>query len=421
MRKSIQITDLYPNKIQKLDSSRIQEIQHQLKNWDQSPIAGFRTLANEDEKNLRLAEEIQNYVQLLKEQIQIESVLLLGTGGSSLGGEAVISGLYHGAIKFIFADNNDPDFFSQKLSQLNPKTTLIYAVSKSGNTPETISQLLTVMSWLQSACKESWKKHLLICTDEQKGDLRKYAEIYDLRSFPVPTTVGGRFSVLSAVGLVPAALASLNLREFQKGAHSEFINEQENFEESSVLKMALFLCEESTTTFSNHIFMPYCSSLKDFSRWFCQLWAESLGKEGKGYTPYPALGTTDQHSQVQLYVEGPKNKKIIFTEVKAFKNPLKLSVPAELKKLENFSRFENKSMLDLFSAELKGTRDSFVEKNIPNITVSVDKIDEYSFGALFYFWESVTAIAGALLKINPFDQPGVERAKILTKEYFSKS
>jgi glucose-6-phosphate isomerase len=317
-------------------------------------------------------------------------------------------------------DNNDPEWFRRTLSGLNPESTLVYVVSKSGKTPETISQFLVCLEWVKKKLGNEWKNHFVFCTDPEKGDLRALARRWDLPCLTVPSPVGGRFSVFTPVGLFPAAFAGLKLGQFLEGARSVLAWEKNPLEKNPCASLARALAhgeKERPIT----VLMPYSSQLGAFSRWFCQLWAESLGKDGQGLTPYPATGTTDQHSQMQLYMEGPRDKVIVLVHARKFPEPLRLSLPAGLDDLPSFLELKNRSMLELFEAEFQATRDALTEKGVPNCTIEIDEIDEYSLGALFFFWERATAIAGAVLGVNPFDQPGVEAAKILTKKYLAKS
>jgi glucose-6-phosphate isomerase len=226
--------------------------------------------------------------------------------------------------------------------------------------------------------------------------------------------------VLTPVGIFPAAFAGVKIEDLLAGAVSVAAWEKKEWSENPCAQLARALALESTQR-PITVLMPYSSQLSAFSRWFCQLWAESLGKNGKGLTPYPAVGTTDQHSQVQLYMEGPRDKSVIFVHVKTAAKDLPLALPKELADLPSFAELKDRSMGQLFEAEFRATRDAFTKQGIPNATIEVDALDAYSLGALFFFWEWATAIAGATLEVNPFDQPGVEAAKVLTKKYLAES
>ncbi len=394
--------------------------------WTASDFAGFRNIlraGSAEAPDLALLKKTAQEFQNGSSGKKIKNFVVLGTGGSSLGGEAILRALRSPLVnpQFFFLDNNDPAFFHSHLEYWNPEETLFYAVSKSGKTPETISQMLVAIEWMEKKLSPgAWKKHFVLCTDPAKGDFRALAQKHSLRCLDVPSSVGGRFSVLTPVGLFPAAFAGLKVENFLEGAQS-LVSAWEKIplEKNPCFQTAHALVSDASQR-PITIHMPYSSQLQAFSRWFCQLWAESLGKEEKGLTPYPAIGTTDQHSQMQLYMEGPRDKNIAFVEIKNFAQALPLQIPSGCESLGAFQELKNKSMADLFSAEFHATRDAITKQEIPNFTISLETLNEKSLGALFYFWEWTTLYAGALLEINPFDQPGVEAAKILTKQYLAK-
>lgn len=391
-----------------------------MEEWRKSDYAGFRRVLD---MGGDCAPDIARIRALADERRQgIRDFVVLGIGGSSLGAEAIVRAL-HSPLKeprFHVADNSDPAVFRWLLEGLKPAETLFYVVAKSGGTPETLSQFLVAQEWARKAVGEAWKKHFVLCTDPAKGELRALAKRWQLDALEVPSAVGGRFTVLTPVGLFPAAFAGLPIEEFLAGARSVAAWEERGWAENPCARVALSLAKAARER-PITVLMPYTSQLSAFSRWFCQLWAESLGKQGLGLTPYPAVGATDQHSQMQLYMEGPKDKCLVFVHVKNQREMLPVPFPAELADLPAFALLRNQSVGALLDAEFRATRDAVTEAKIPNCTLEVDQLDAYSLGALFYFWEAATAIAGAALGVNPFDQPGVEAAKILTKKYLAKS
>ena len=394
-----------------------------LHGWEESDFAGYRRLVTKGSDCYPSFEEIKGIAKKHAKGATgktIRDFVLLGTGGSSLGPETLIRALRPAgqAPFFHFMDNNDPAHFSNTLKHLDPEQTLVYVVSKSGRTPETISQFLTCKDWIEPKAGANWRQHFVVCTDPEKGDLREIARRWELSWMPVPSPVGGRFSVLTPVGLFPAAFAGLDIEAFFQGAQSVLQWAPLSLSENPCAKLARALVKgikDRPIT----VLMPYSTQLGAYSRWFCQLWAESLGKDGMGFTPYPATGTTDQHSQVQLYMEGPRDKAILLVHVKEFSEKLKLNVPGDVADLPAFAELKGLSMHDLFDAEFRATRDALTNNKVANGTIAVDRIDEYSIGALFYFWEWATSIAGAIMGINPYDQPGVEAGKILTKKYLA--
>jgi glucose-6-phosphate isomerase len=399
----------------------ISQIQKQVSDWEASNFAGYRRLIEPDSDCFPDLEKIQNLAnqtQMGATGKNIRHFVLLGTGGSSLGGEALLRALKPilQSPQFHFMDNNDPQWFHWLLESLKPEETLFFVVSKSGKTPETISQFLASKEWAKKALGEKWKKHFVFCSDPKSGDLRTLANKWEIPCLDIPSPVGGRFSVFTPVGLFPAAFAGLKIEKFLEGARSILAAEKQPFHQNPCAKMAISLANHAKQ-YPITVIMPYSTQLSSFSRWFCQLWAESLGKNSKGLTPYPAVGTTDQHSQMQLYMEGPKDKCILFVHSRIRSQDIIYPLPLEAKDLPSFAELEDVSMGTLFEAEFQATRDAITKNGIPNLTLELDTIDEYSIGALMYYCEWATAIAGAALKINPFDQPGVEQAKILTKQY----
>lgn len=396
-----------------------------MREWNESDYAGFRRVLNQGSDcypDLAKIRALADSHRKGSSGKAIKDFVVLGIGGSSLGAEAILRALHspHKEPRFHIADNSDPAVFQWLLDGINPEETLLYVVAKSGGTMETLSQFLVAQDWLQKACPhDGWKKHVVLCTDPQKGDLRALASRWKLDCLEVPSAVGGRFTVLTPVGLFPAVFAGLSAEEFLAGAASVAAWEKQPWDENPCTQLAASLAKASTKR-PITVLMPYSTQLSAFSRWFCQLWGESLGKDGLGLTPYPAVGATDQHSQMQLYMEGPKDKCLVFVHAKGTATRMPIPFPSGLSDLPSFALLQNRSVGGLLDAEFRATRDAVTQQGIPNCTLEIDRIDAYSLGALFYFCEATTALAGAVLGVNPFDQPGVEAAKILTKKYLSE-
>lgn len=413
-----------PNFEARRASTEMEAVRKQVSEWEQSNFAGYRRLIESGSDCFPDLKKIETLAKTYSSNAQgnpIQHFVLLGTGGSSLGGEALLRALRPNlkSPQFHFMDNNDPQWFQWLLDSLSPEETLFYVVSKSGKTPETISQFLAAKAWIKKRVGDDWKRHFVFCSDPKSGDLRTLAQRLDIPCLDIPSPVGGRFSVFTPVGLFPAAFAGLKLEKFFEGARSQLPSANSSYEENSCVKLALSLAENAKTH-PITVMMPYSSQLSAFSRWFCQLWAESLGKASLGLTPYPAVGTTDQHSQMQLYMEGPRDKCVILVHVRVRSHDISSPLPPEAKDLASFQELEGVSMGALFEAEFQATRDALTRNGVPNATLELDTVDEYSMGALLFFWEWATAVAGAKLKINPFDQPGVEHAKVLTKKYLQE-
>jgi len=424
MRQALRVTNstLPPYS---LSAAEQENIVTRMREWNESDYAGFRRVLIQGSDCYPDLAKIRTLADSHRKGASgkpIKDFVILGIGGSSLGAEAILRALHspHQEPRFHIADNSDPAVFQWLLDGINPEQTLLFVVAKSGGTMETLSQFLVAQDWLQKACPQNgWKEHVVLCTDPQKGDLRALASRWKLDCLEVPSAVGGRFTALTSVGLFPAVFAGLPAEEFLAGAASVAAWEKQPWHENPCTQFAASLAKAS----AKHpitVLMPYSTQLSAFSRWFCQLWGESLGKDGLGLTPYPAVGATDQHSQMQLYMEGPKDKCLVFVHAKGTATLMPIPFPNGLSDLPSFALLQNRSVGGLLDAEFRATRDAVTQQRIPNCTLEIDRIDAYSLGALFYFCEVATALAGAVLGVNPFNQPGVEAAKILTKKYLAE-
>src|SRR3989337_2325372 len=388
---------------------------------------------------------LKDVIVLSKELAEgFDNLVVLGIGGSALGAKALFNALchpYHNlllrnercGLRVFFCDNIDPDGFQPLLEILNLKWPVCNVITKSGETAETIAQFLIVKRLLEKRIGRRYREHIIITTDPAKGELRKIANDEGFRSLPVPTGVGGRYSVLSAVGLLPAALMGIDVREVLAGAREmdELTSADDIWKNPAYMAAIIkYLAYGKGKNIS--ALMPYSNALKDFSEWYVQLWAESLGKRinlkgaviNCGQTPVRAIGTTDQHSQLQLYMEGPYDKVITFIEVKKFKD--KVAIPKIFEDFKEIGYLGGHTMAELFKAELAATRIAMTKNKRMNYTVVLPEINPFTFGQLLFFFEVQTAFAGGLFGINPFDQPGVEEGKRLTygimgkKEYEDK-
>jgi glucose-6-phosphate isomerase len=353
----------------------------------------------------------------------ITDVLVLGIGGSSLGGRALYQALVgppelvaatEGRRRLHFPDNSDPWLLVRLLGALRPERTLAIVISKSGGTVETAAQMLIVDKWLGA----HRTKHMVAITDPERGTLRELARAEGLASFAVPPNVGGRFSVLTPVGLLPAALAGVDLGELLAGAAAmaDACRRPSLRENPAGLLATLHVAHMERFGRNIHVLMPYADALRPFAAWFVQLWAESLGKrvdrQGRvvetGPTPLPAVGATDQHAQVQLFMEGPRDKLLTFIAVE---DP---GADVEIPRTEGPNAYlGGKSLAALLDAERRGTTLALAKDGRPSLTLTLPRVDARSLGALFFLYEAATALAGELLGIDAFDQPGVEAGKRL--------
>jgi glucose-6-phosphate isomerase len=368
-----------------------------------------------------------------------DHVLVLGIGGSALGARALLNALKGpawnerdaagrgGVPTLTVLENVDPVTVQQALERLDPRRTLVNVISKSGGTAETLAQYLIVRAWLEAAVGDA-REQLVITTDPEKGALRAIARADRITAFDVPPDVGGRYSVLTAVGLVPAALLQMDVAQLLAGAEAAVRNAAaEEFAANDAARYAAWQWQAQASRAANvHVVMPYCDRLKEFAEWYRQLWAESLGtkldREGReafrGPTPVGAVGTTDQHSQVQLFIEGPFDKTITFIRVLDTVNLL--PIPARDNLGPDLSYLPGKTLGALLDAELHATREALRSQGRMSMTLEVETVDAYHLGELLMFFQLAAGYAGVWYDVNPFDQPGVELGKALTFKAMGK-
>ena len=385
--------------------------------------------------NLCYNEETVWYVKEFASMVEnrFDNILVLGIGGSALGGLAVTEALLkpywnlltseqrNGLPRIFFLDNIDPDSMNGLLKVLDLKKTLVNVITKSGDTAETMSQFMVLKDLLQKEIGDNYRRNVVATTDKKMGILRQLADQEGYKTFFVPDDVGGRFSVFSAVGLLPFALVGLDIDKMINGIKEmDLTLKNTDINENIAAQGALIQYLLDTQKGKNlSVMMPYSSRLKFIPDWYVQLLAESLGKEYNkngervhvGPTPIKALGATDQHSQIQLYNEGPNNKLITFIRVENFDTVLEIP---KIFEYTGIGYLGGKTINDLMNAEADSTRVSLSDYSRPTMTISIEKIDEYNLAQLLYMLEVQTAIAGELYNINAFDQPGVEQAKNYT-------
>ncbi len=353
---------------------------------------------------------------------RFDHLLLLGIGGSALGARALQKAFFpqqdrpcHGGPWLWIADNVDAPSLEAWFASLPPEKTLVTVVSKSGGTIETISQYFLARQWLESALGDRWKEHVVLVTDEANGFLRQEAERLGAASLPVPDNLGGRYSVLSAVGLVPAVFLGLDWEAMGEGAlavgreltqpdlPAEVLARHESW------KLALWNRALMDKGYSQIIFLSYIPQWAWFGDWFAQLWAESLGKEGVGSMPLPAVGVTDQHSIMQMFLDGPRDKGCLFlSSADCPPGPL---FPDDLP--DNWSYLRGRPFGDLLPAETLGSKMALTLRQTPLTEVHLTAETEHNAGRLIALLEIATLLTGRLLGINPLDQPAVELGKRL--------
>jgi len=385
-------------------------------------ILGFYDLPDQD------IQPILAYVDKIKERF--DTMVVLGIGGSALGNKAIYSALKTECElprKLLVYDNVDPVFLHEILSQIDLDRTLFNVITKSGTTAETMAGYMILTDILKKKFPTDYHSRIVITTDREKGFLRKVIRDEGYQSFVVPDNVGGRFSVLTDVGLVSTAFIGADLSAMLSGA-AEMRTRCENTDiynnpaYLNGLLHLLYMCEGKNIS----VMMPYANALYDFADWYRQLWAESLGKRydvnGKeiyvGQTPVKALGTTDQHSQIQLYAEGPNDKVMTFLTVENFKHDF--VIPDLHPDREEVNYLGNKKLSTLLNTERLATEIALVKAGRPNANLIFPALNEFSIGEFIMLYEVQTVFTGKLLKIDPLDQPGVEAGKIATYAMMGK-
>jgi len=375
------------------------------------------------------AKKIESFAKKYKNKF--ENFVVIGIGGSALGNIALQTALRHpywnlldrknrgGWLRLFVPDNVDPELISGLLDTINLKKTLINVISKSGTTAECLANFFVIREKLiKKVGKKNYSKHLIFTTDAQKGYLRElFNKGEAFASFEIPANVGGRFSVLSPVGLVSAAFTGIDIEKLLSGAKemAERCKTEDVYKNPALMYAGVQYLLYKKGKIMN-VVMPYSNALYGFADWFRQLWAESLGKKQNnagqivnvGPTPIKALGATDQHSQVQLYIEGPYDKVITFLSVEKYRKNVKIP------KTSDNHYLGGHTLNELIKSEEQATRLALARQNRPNCTIILPEISESAAGELIYFFELATAYAGELFNINAFDQPGVELGKQLT-------
>ena len=368
-------------------------------------------------------------------------LILVGIGGSSLGAIATVQALTHpfrnalpdgqrdGPRLFVL-DNPDPEKVTATLDTVDLGRTLVNVVTKSGQTAETMANFLAARGALIEALgEEAYSENVVATTDPTEGLLRQLADQEGYRTFPVPPGVDGRQTVLSAVGLLPAALCGVDIHAMLAGAAAmrESCKSADVRENPAYLLAALAYLADTRYAKSMLVLMPYADALYGVADWFRQLWAESLGKKLSttgdevyaGQTPIKALGAIDQHSQIQLYTEGPNDKLIALIAVDAYRQ--RVAIPTPPSSIPDLAYLEGGELGQLLDRERSATAWALAKAQRPNLTITTPTIDAFAIGELFYLFQLQTVMAGALYGVNPFGQPGVEAGKNATYALMGRS
>lgn len=368
-----------------------------------------------------------------------ENFVVLGIGGSALGPIAVQQALSHlyynelsaekrGGPKLYVEDNIDPERIAALLDVIDLEKSMFNVITKSGSTSETMSQLLLFTSLLKEKLGKEWRNHVIATTDHKNGNLIKIAKAENLETYFIPDGVGGRFSELCPVGLLAAAVCGIDIEELLSGAAymDGLCSEPEIGHNPAYMSAALeTLAMQKGCNIS--VLMPYADSLKYIADWYAQLWAESLGKRADtkgtavhcGQTPVKSLGVTDQHSQVQLYTEGPFDKVLTFIGVERYRTGLE--IPHSFDDIPDVSFLSGHTFNELIQSERLATEYAVTKSGHMNKTIILPEVNAFTIGQLLYYFEMETAFAGELLGIDAFNQPGVEEGKKATYALLGKS
>lgn len=380
-------------------------------------------------------DEIVEDILLTAKNIQqkFDYFVVLGIGGSALGPIAIQQALNHmhynelskekrnGCPKLYVEDNVDPERMVALFDVIDLEKTCFNVISKSGSTSETMTQYLILWDALKKAVGDKANEHIIATTDAEKGNLIKLANKEGFKKYVIPDGVGGRFSEMCPVGLLAAAVCGIDIKAILAGAaYMDEISNSGDIYSNSPLMAASLQYMAMNKGYNISVMMPYADGLKYMADWYCQLWGESLGKKNDlagnvvnvGQTPVKALGVTDQHSQVQLYTEGPFDKVITILGVDNYRATVKIADGCEDIPAVNF--LCGHTMNELIIAERNATEYALLKSGHLNHTIMLPEVNAFTIGELMYFYELETAYCGAMLNINTFDQPGVEEGKNAT-------
>lgn len=381
-----------------------------------SDMLDWLDLPDQSQEDIKKLEEYGKFIRR-----KFDNLVVFGIGGSALGIKMLkntfVDSLNRNiGIKVYVCDNIDPDYVISLINSLNLKKTMVNVITKSGSTSETLAQMSLVLDKFKSK-KLDPAKHFCVTTTKDNS-LWKYAEENNMETFAIPAGVGGRFSVLSNVGLLPASVMGIDISKLLLGGNIARRNALDVTSNNIAYTCAYINYTYLNKGLTNLVVMPYSDRLALFPDFFAQLWAESLGKKFNrkgeevfaGQTPIKTLGVTDQHSQLQLYSEGVKDKVIIF--VKVDHSDLDMTISEGL---DIAGHLKGVSLKELLDYEYSATAYSLTKVDRPNYTISIDKIDEVNIGKLIFMSEMMTAFMGEMMGVNTYDQPGVELSKIYTK------
>ena len=409
-------------------AQRFRDVQAEVRRARSGGEFGFYSLGHQPEA----VQTIRRFAEGVGQAF--DHVLVLGIGGSALGMKALLNALRRPAWnelddegrdffpRLTVLDNVDPSTVAEALRRIDPRRVLVNVISKSGGPAETLAQYLVVRAWLEDALGPAASRHLVFTTDPKRGALREIAEREGIAALEIPPEVGGRFSVLSPVGLLPAALVGIDIEELLAGARQALARAESDhlLENPAALFAALLWAADTSAGARIHVLMPYSDRLREFAEWYRQLWAESLGKRldrrgqvvHTGPTPVGAVGPTDQHSQVQLFMEGPFDKVVTFVTVEGHSDPVVIphrdGLPPDLAYLPGHT------LAELLRVEYEATAAALARAGRMSCTIQLPELSARVLGEALMFFQLAAGYAGVWYGVNPFDQPGVELGKHLT-------
>lgn len=400
-----------------LDPFTLEKAYESVKYEHESASVGYYDLPTTSQA---LCEEVKRF--FANDAEVCDTVAVVGIGGSTLGIKAIdrlLRPKTPHAKKIIYLENSDPISITEEISQITLEKTRFIVISKSGGTVETLSIFKKLISTFSIELENS--KQIVVVSDEG-SPLAQFADHYGLKRFIVPANVGGRFSVLSAVGVIPLTLAGFDVVKVLEGAKA-FADSFWQRNEEHLLQKATYYVTHAQQYPINVLF-SYSDTFEEFGKWVVQLWGESLGKRNRrgervGLTPISLIGSVDQHSFLQLIIEGPLNKTVTFMHIEHSEDAL-LIPDISLPFLEKSDFVNGESFNTLINAQCRATMKSVLESGVSVDEITWEKIDEESVGEMILYYELLTSLAGSLLEINTYDQPGVEHGKKILQGYFQK-
>ena len=401
-----------------LDPFTLEKAYESVKYEHESGSVGYYDLPT---TSLALCEEVKQFFANAAEEY--DTIAIVGIGGSTLGIKAIDRLLRPKtpyAKKIIYLENSDPVSITQEIGQITLEKTRFIVISKSGGTVETLSIFKRLITTFSITLENS--KQIVVVSDEGSS-LAKFADHYGLKRFVVPANVGGRFSILSAVGVVPLTLAGFDVVKVLEGAKAFVESFWQRNEEHLIQKATYYVTHAQQ--YPINVLFSYSDTFEEFGKWVVQLWGESLGKRNRkgervGLTPISLIGSVDQHSFLQLIIEGPLNKTVTFMHIEHSEDALMIP-DISLPFLEKSDFVNGVSFNTLINAQCKATMKSVLESGVSVDEISWEKIDEESVGEMILYYELLTSLAGSLLEINTYDQPGVEHGKKILQDYFSNN